>query len=199
MHLSIGQAALFLGVAISTLRRWHADGKLVPQFCTVGGHRRYSLPDLHSYAGCTPSVSSKRINIAYARVSSSDQKEDLVRQQARLAEYCTTNFETFEAISDLGSGLKYNKPGLLKLIRLICRGQVANLVITHRDRLLRFGTQLIFTLCDFYGTKVSVIETEKAASYEEELSRDVIEIITVFSAKLYGRRSHQNRETRKAA
>ena len=200
MHLSVGEAATFLGVSVSTLRRWDKDRVLAPSYRAPGGHRRYSLRDLSTFAAVDQEVSSeKKINVAYGRVSSFDQRDDLERQIGRLREYCERQFSSFEIISDLGSGLKYDKRGLQKLLRLICQGRVANLVLTHRDRLLRFGSPLIFSVCEYFGTKVTIIEAQAPASYEEELSRDVIELITAFSAKLHGRRSHQNREAKKAA
>lgn len=97
-----------------------------------------------------------------------------------------------EIISDLGSGMNYKKKGLNKLISLIISSKIDTIYLTHKDRLLRFGSDLIINLAEKYGTKF-VILNQKTQSFEEELSKDVIEIITVFSAKLYGKRSHKNK------
>jgi len=88
------------------------------------------------------------ITIAYARVSSHDQKEDLKRQADRLESYCTAKGWTFEIIQDLGSGMNYRKKGLKRLLDLILNRKIKRLVITHKDRLLRFGAELIFSLCE---------------------------------------------------
>jgi len=193
MKVSIGQAAKELGVSIPTLRRWEAEGKIQAER-TPKGHRRYDLAQLH---GLKPYETSKtnRPTVCYARVSSHDQKEDLVRQVALLETFCAANGWTYEIVQDLGSGLNYNKRGLQQLIKRICSGTVGRLVLTNKDRLLRFGSELVFSLCEAYNTEVVLInQGEQPLSFEEELAQDVLEIITVFSARLYGSRSHKNRK-----
>jgi predicted site-specific integrase-resolvase len=128
------------------------------------------------------------------RVSSHDQKDDLERQKQVLQLFCTQNGWQYQIIEDLGSGLNYSKKGLKRLIKLIIDNQVERLVITHKDRLLRFGSELIFSLCEHFGTEVIIINRTEDASFEEDLASDVLEIITVFSARLYGSRSHKNRK-----
>ena len=193
MKVSIGQAAKELGVSIPTLRRWEAEGKIQAER-TPKGHRRYDLAQLH---GLKPYETSKtnRPTVCYVRVSSRDQKEDLVRQVALLETFCAANGWSYEIVQDLGSGLNYNKSGLQQLIKRICSGTVGRLVLTNKDRLLRFGSELIFSLCEAYNTEVVLInQGEQPLSFEEELAQDVLEIITVFSARLYGSRSHKNRK-----
>jgi putative resolvase len=193
MKISIGQAAKELGVSIPTLRRWEAEGEIQAER-TPKGHRRYDLAQLR---GLKPYETSKtnRPTVCYARVSSHDQKEDLVRQAALLETFCAANGWTYEIVQDLGSGLNYNKRGLQQLIKRICSGTVGRLVLTNKDRLLRFGSELVFSLCEAYNTEVVIInQGEQPLSFEEELSQDVLEIITVFSARLYGSRSHKNRK-----
>jgi predicted site-specific integrase-resolvase len=87
-----------------------------------------------------------------------------------------------------------SKKGLKRLIRLIVDSKVERLVITHKDRLLRFGSELIFSLCEHFGTEVVIINRTEDSSYEEDLEADVLEIIIVFSARLYGSRSHKNKK-----
>jgi len=128
-------------------------------------------------------------------VSSHDQKEDLVRQVAMLGSYCAANGWSYEIVQEMGSGLNYQKCGLRQLIKRICAGDVGRLVLTHKDRLLRFGSEIVFALCEEFNVEVTIInQSEKPVSFEEELAWDVLEIITVFSARLYGSRSHQNRK-----
>ena len=104
----------------------------------------------------------------------------------------------FEVIQDLGSGLNYSKKGLKKLIQSICLGNVERLVLTHKDRLLRFGAELIFSLCEQFGVQVVLINRSQDTSFEDELVSDVLEIITVFSARLYGARSRKNKKLMQA-
>lgn len=192
MYLSIGQSANFIGVSISTLRVWDRINKLKPSYRTVGGHRRYKLSDIHKICGLSPKA-SKRKHIAYARVSSSDQKEDLTRQKQSLQSYCQRQYPSYELISDLGSGLNYKKRGLRKLIKAILSGEVDKIVLTHKDRLLRFGSEIIFELCSFFHTDIELIHEEEEVSDEMTLAKDVLEIITVFASRMYGKRAHQNR------
>ncbi|SHF29016.1 DNA binding domain-containing protein, excisionase family, partial [Acidocella aminolytica 101 = DSM 11237] len=120
--VGIGEAAEVLGVSITTLRRWEAEGKLVAEH-TPGGHRRYDLaklrPDLFR-----AEQDARRKTIAYARVSSHDQKDDLERQKQVLELYCARQGWTFEVVADLGSGMNYNKKGLKRLLSAIIDGSV---------------------------------------------------------------------------
>jgi len=190
--VSIGEASRVLGVSISTLRRWEKEGRIKPDARTRGGQRRYKLSSILTHI---KGDTNNRITIAYARVSSDDQKEDLERQEKVLEMYCASKGWDFEIISDLGSGINYNKKGLKKLINLILNDKIDRLVITHKDRLLRFGAELIFALCESKEVEVVIINKgENVSSFEEELAKDVLEIITVFSARLYGKRSNKNKK-----
>ena len=185
--LSIKEASELLGVTTTTLRNWEKDGKITA-VRTEGGHRRYQVQDLIG------GKKEKMLTVAYARVSSHDQKDDLKRQELVLEAYCSKQGYDFEIISDLGSGMNYKKKGLVKLIKLLCSNQIDRLVITHKDRLLRFGSELIFALCEIFGCEVIIINKSSESTFEEDLAQDVLEIITVFSARLYGSRSHKNKQ-----
>lgn len=185
--LSIQEAADLLGVTPKTLRLWESEGK-IKSIRTEGGHRRYQVAELLG------NQTDGSLTVAYARVSSHDQKEDLQRQMVVLESYCASKGYSFEVISDLGSGLNYKKKGLIKLIKLLCSHQVERLVLTHKDRLLRFGSELIFSLCEIFGCEVVIINRSEDSTFEEDLAHDVLEIITVFSARLYGSRSHKNKK-----
>jgi predicted site-specific integrase-resolvase len=123
----------------------------------------------------------------------------LKRQANLLSLYCCKNGWKYEVIEDLGSGMNYRKKGLKKLIDLILDKKIKRLVLTHKDRLLRFGAEIIFTLCEIRQVEVVIINKGSEVSFEEELAKDVLEIITVFSARLYGSRSHKNKKLIKAA
>ena len=186
-YISIGEMAKRLGVSISTLRRWEEEGRAPASVRTEGGQRRYEIAD-------TGIPKSKLKTIAYARVSSHDQKEDLARQIKVLEMYCAAKGWSFDLISDLGSGMNYNKKGLRSLIEKILAGSVERLVLTNKDRLLRFGAELIFSICEAKNVEVVLIHQGVESSFEEDLAKDVLEIITVFSARLYGSRSRKNKK-----
>ena len=97
-------------------------------------------------------------------------------------------------ISDLGSGLNYNKKGLRELIEWICSNRIERIVVNYKDRLIRFGFELIEHLCSIYNVTIEVINLTEDKTYEEELVEDVLSVITVFSAKLYGSRSHKSKK-----
>lgn len=191
-YVGIGEAAKALGVSIPTLRRWDASGKLVPEQ-TAGGHRRYDLAKLRPEL-FRATDEADRATIAYARVSSHDQKDDLDRQKQVLELYCARQGWTYEVIADLGSGMNYRKKGLKRLLDAIIDDQVGRLVITHKDRLLRFGAELVFAICAAKGVEVVILNQGEDTSFEEDLAKDVLEIITVFSARLYGSRSRKNQK-----
>ena len=191
MKVAIGKAAEELGVTRETLRRWEQAGKISSER-TKKGHRRYDLGYLR---GIAPKKNfDKKYTIAYARVSSHDQKEDLKRQVTVLESFCASHGWKYVIFQDLGSGLNYSKKGLRKLIKEICFGRVERLVVVHKDRLLRFGAELIFSLCEQFGSEVVIINASEGGNFEEDLVQDVLEIITVFSARLYGARSRKNKK-----
>lgn len=190
--VGIGDAAQALGVSITTLRRWEATGKLAAIY-TAGGHRRYDLAKFKPDLFHIPSHIEWR-TIAYARVSSHDQKDDLERQKQVLELYCARQGWTFELVSDLGSGMNYHKKGLRRLLGSIIDGNIGRVVITHKDRLLRFGAELVFAICEAKGVEVVILNQGEDTTFDEDLAKDVLEIITVFSARLYGSRSRKNQK-----
>lgn len=193
--IAIGQASRLLGVTIQTLRNWDKQGLLKPDEITKGGSRRYKLESLKNINKNIKFSVDGLKTIAYARVSSHDQKDDLIRQVQVLELYCAKAGFNYEVIQDLGSGMNYYKKGLTKLLNLILEGQVKRLVLTHKDRLLRFGAELIFAICEAKEVEVIIINKgDENIKFEEELAKDVLEIITVFSARLYGSRSKKNKK-----
>ena len=193
-YVKIGEAAKILGISIQTLRRWEETGYLLPARKSEGNTRYYDLDQLLGKKNI-----DTNLTIAYARVSSHDQKEDLQRQAEVLSGYCIKQGWNVEVIKDLGSGMNYRKKGLNRLINLILEGKITRLVLTHKDRLLRFGAELIFALCEAKQIEVILINKGEDVSFEEELAQDVLEIITVFSARLYGSRSKKNKKLIEAA
>ena len=193
--ISIKDAAQLFGVVVKTLRRWEFQNKLIPHHRTLGGHRRYKLNDILRLIK-PMEINDIEINktICYARVSSKDQSNDLTRQLDVLKLYVkNNNIQNVEYINDVGSGLNFKKSGLNKLINLILNKKINKIILTHKDRLLRFGSELIINIAKQFGIQTIIINSI-TQSFEQELCSDVLEIITVFSAKLYGSRSHKNKK-----
>lgn len=195
--VTISQAARYLGVNIMTLRRWDEEGKLKP-IKTFGKHRRYDINDLEYYLYHkdddnvnVPKNPNKAI--CYARVSSSDQKEDLERQAKVLEKYCKDNKYKYEIIKDLGSGLNYKKKGLIKLINKIINKEMDKIIITYKDRLIRFGYELIEHLCKENNVEIIILNNDEKDK-NQELVEDMLSIITVFSSRLYGSRSKKSKK-----
>jgi predicted site-specific integrase-resolvase len=191
-YVGIGEAAEVLGVSVTTLRRWDKAGRLKPEK-TPSGHRRYALSKLRPEM-YREHIQEARKTVAYARVSGQDQKADLERQKQVLELYCARQGWRFEIVSDLGSGMNYQKKGLKTLLKGILDEQVGRLVITHKDRLLRFGSELVFAICEAKNVEVVILNQGEDTTFEEDLAKDVLEIITVFSARLYGSRSRRNKK-----
>ena len=193
--VNISEAAGILGVTTTTLRNWDKKGLLKPDELTKGKARRYRIESLRNINRNLIFTKDDLKTIAYARVSSHDQKEDLNRQVQLLELYCTKHGYKYEVIQDIGSGTNYYKKGLTKLIDLILDNQVQRLILTHKDRLLRFGAELVFSICEAKNVEVIIInQGDEIPSFDEELAKDVFEIITVFSARLYGSRSKKNKK-----
>ena len=193
-YIKIGEAAKLLGVTPQTVRRWEREGEVLPVHRREGGTRYYDRKQLLGIKEL-----ETELTVAYARVSSRDQKEDLKRQVERLELYCATKGWRYEVIQDLGSGMNYRKRGLKRLIEKILNFEIRRVVLSHKDRLLRFGAELVFALCEARNVEVVIINQGEEPSFEEELVQDVLEIITVFSARMYGSRSHKNRKLAEAA
>lgn len=195
-YLGIKKLAEKLSVSQSTLRRWEREGKITP-IRTGGNHRRYDLDNVLQEMNfiIEEQTETKLVSCCYARVSTREQKQDLERQKQVLEMFCSSKGYEFIIIEDFGSGLNFKKNGLNKLIDLILKQKINRLVLTHKDRLLRFGSEIIFRLCDEHNIDVVIINRdEEKTDNNKEFVNDVLEVITHFSAVLYGRRSHKNKQ-----
>lgn len=190
--LSTKQASEIAGVNKDTIRRWESKG-LIKSYRTDGGHRRYDAESLYNYILQPKIEVPDKYTLIYARVSTRNRENDLNRQVELLEMFCSSNGWKYKTLKDVGSGLNYNKKGLLELIKLIETNQINRLVINYKDRLLRFGSEIIFEICKYHNVEVIIVSEDESKTYEEELVDDVLSIITVFSAKLYGSRSHKNK------
>jgi len=131
---------------------------------------------------------NKKINICYVRVSTHGQKEDLERQK----KFMTDKYPTYELIEDIGSGINFNRKGLRKIIKLAIDGKIDKLVVAYKDRLTRFGFELIEDLIKEYSNGEIIIanEQDKKKEPREELVDDVMQILNVYTAKMNGLRKY---------
>ena len=187
-YYSIHEFSKILGVSAQTLRNWDKNGKLHPHHTTASGYRYYSQEQLNEVLHIKPK--NERITIGYCRVSSKKQKDDLERQVENVRTYLLAQGQPFEIIRDIGSGINYKKKGLQELIKRISENKVEKVVILYKDRLLRFGFELVEYLALLHHCEIEVIDnTEK--TQQQELVEDLVQIITVFSCKLQGKRAHR--------
>jgi len=177
-----------IGKSVETLQKWDRKGILSAHRSPT--NRRYYTHDQYlEYRGLKAKAQGK--TVVYARVSSPSQKPDLVNQVKALEVYCRDHqIKVDEWMQDIGSGLNYKRKHFLALLEQIELGQVRRLVLAHRDRLVRFGYDYFEIFCERHNTEMVVVNGE-AMSPEQELVRDLIAIVTVFSARLHGLRSYR--------
>lgn len=181
-----------LGVTAQTLRNWDKEGKLKPSYVKSNGYRYYSEDSILSYT--QERKTKKNLNvIGYARVSSKKQSDDLERQVNNLKTYLDSKYSDYEIITDIGSGINYNKPGLKKLIEKINKKEVDLIVVLYKDRLLRFGFELVEYFASLNNVKIEVLD-KIDKSQDQELVEDLVQIVTVFSCKIQGKRKAKTKE-----
>jgi predicted site-specific integrase-resolvase len=181
-----------LGVTAQTLRNWDKEDKLKPAYVKSNGYRYYSEESILAYT--QERKTKKNLNvIGYARVSSKKQLDDLERQVDNIKEYLSNKYETFDIITDVGSGINYNKPGLLKLIEKINKKEVDLIVVLYKDRLLRFGFELVEYFAKLNNVSIEVLD-KIDKTQDQELVEDLVQIITVFSCKIQGKRKKKTKD-----
>ena len=189
-YYSIGQFAKLISKTTQTLRNWDRYGTLKPHHITESGYRYYSQEQLNHFLGLKQEKQLNKKIIEYCIVSSQKQKGDLLRQVDNVKTYMYSKGYQFEVITDIGSGIDYNKKGLNQLLDMVANSEVDKIVILYKDRLIKFGYELIENLCTKFGTTIEIIDnTEKTE--QQELVEDMIQIITVFSCRLKGKRSNK--------
>jgi predicted site-specific integrase-resolvase len=180
---SIGEFAKKIGVTIQTLRDWDKSGKLKPTYRSKGNHRYYSENQLNEIL--QKKISKDRINVGYVRVSANHQKDDLERQYELMELFLAKQGKEFKIIKDIGSGINYNKKGLKELLKLIATNQCDTIFVLHKDRLVRFGYELIAEFAELHNTKIVIINKDDKKTDEEEFVEDILSII---------KRSHINKK-----
>ncbi len=176
-----------IGVSIKTLQRWDREGKLKPSR-TVGNRRLYTEEHLQAIRGETP---KPRKIVAYLRVSSQAQKPDLRNQRQALEEFVVARgLIVTDWVEEIGGGLNFKRPKFLHLVDWIVAGQVSALILAHKDRLVRFGFDLLEHLCRAHRCELLVVNLE-SLSPEQEMVQDLMTIIHCFSSRLYGLRNYR--------
>jgi len=173
------QAQEALSITGVTLRKWANEGR-IDYIRTDGGHRRYNIESLQK----DQDVRSTRY-VLYARVSSRKQVKDLDRQSG----YLQSRYPDGELIRDIGSGLNFKRKGLKAILDRCLSGDKLCVVVAHKDRLARFGFELIKHVVEYNGGTVVVLGDDKE-SPKHELVKDLIAITTVFSARIHGLRKY---------
>ena len=185
------EACRLLGVSYVTLRRWIKERK-IKAVQTLGG--KYRIPE-SEVKRLLSGVEIKEVRaVIYARVSSSDQKKDLERQIEYLIQYCSAKgYKVVNVLSDIASGLKANRRGLLRLFNYVVNREVDVVVITYKDRITRFGFEYLEYFFKQYGVRIEVIYGEEPKDTYQELVEDLLAIVTSSAGKLYGMRSHKKK------
>jgi len=161
--------------------RWHNEGR-IKAIKTPSGQRRY---DVESYA---VGIEKERTTVIYARVSSRNQLPDLQRQIAAISNL----YPTAEIISEIGGGLNFKRKKLTALLGRVMQGDVARIIIAHKDRLARFGFDFYQWFCEQFDCKILVLN-EKNLSPEAEMVEDILAILHCFSSRLYGLRKYKTK------
>ena len=193
--LRVSKAAHELGLHPLTVRKWIKAGKI--QAIRVGNEARVPRSEIERLAGKTDG----RLIILYGRVSGQGQKNDLETQLERLQAWAKQERagKRTLVLSDIGSGLSATRRSLQRLLRLVREDQVAEIVVTYSDRLTRFGQEYLRALFDSFGVTLTVLDPGEDKTAEQELTDDLLALLASFSGRLYGMRSHKQKELLKCA
>ncbi|MCI0439997.1 MAG: MerR family DNA-binding transcriptional regulator [Chloroflexi bacterium] len=197
MKVSIGRAAKELGVTRETLRRWEAAGRIEVERAP-NGRRRYDLEKLRSLVPV--GNKSKGISLAYARISSAVNEWELVRQVSLLESFCSVNGWVFQVCYDKGNGVGDSLGGLKEVLRRIQDGEIGRLVVTHLNRIPKAAAEIVFSMCERFGTEVVIVNATENMVPDEGDDLDAASLISEFASgwngeKMWGRvaRSRKDR------
>lgn len=183
----INEFAKRIGKAPSTIRRWEREGKLVAKR-HPSGHRYFDETDVRLLTGCVP---ERRGVVVYCRVSRAGQKDDLASQVAAMETYCLgAGIAVDEWIQEIGGGMNFKRKRFLTLVERIGRGEVRQLLIAHKDRLMRFGFDLFAHIAQQNGCEVVVVNQD-SLSPQQEMVEDLMAIVHTFSCRLDGMRKYK--------
>ena len=182
--------AELLGVSVKTLQRWDRDGILKANRTPTD--RRYYTYDQYLQFKGIQTENDIRDTVIYARVSTRNQKDDLQNQVEFLKQFCNAKgIIVNQCVEDFGSGLNYNRKKWNKLLDEVMAHKIKTIVISNKDRFIRFGYDWFEKFCEKFNTKIVIVNNE-TLSPNEELVQDIISILHVFSCRLYGLRKYKN-------
>jgi len=187
------KASEILGVHQRTLYQWEKKGK-IEVIRTPGNQRMYNINKFLNYNNneTIDNTTDAKLNIIYVRVSSHSQKDDLQRQK----NYMVKRFPKHMVIEDIGSSINLNRKGLRKIIKYAIEGKIEEVVVAYKDRLARFGFELIEDLIKVYSNgKIIIVNKNKDLEPEQELIKDVLQIMNIFVAKMNGLRKYKDEES----
>ncbi|MDN0083954.1 IS607 family transposase [Crenobacter sp. SG2305] len=183
----INEFAKRIGRATSTVRRWEREGKLTAKRMP-SGHRYFDESDVRTILGGAP---ERRLTVVYCRVSRAGQKDDLESQIKAMEAYCLAGaIAVDEWIKEVGGGMDFKRKQFLNLLDRIQRGEIDKVLIAHKDRLVRFGFDLLEHLALEHGCELVVVNQE-TLSPEQEMVEDLLAIVHTFSCRLYGMRKYK--------
>ncbi len=193
--MRVSRAAHELGLHPLTVRKWIKAGKIAA--IRVGNEARIPRSEIERLVGKT----DRRLLVLYGRVSGHGQKDDLDIQIQRLQAWAATERKGAETLvlCEIGSGLKASRKQLQRLLKLVCTDKVAEVAITYEDRLTRFGQEYLEVLFESFGVTLTVLDPGEAKTAEQELTDDMLALLASFSGRLYGMRSHKQKELLKCA
>ena len=178
--------------SIEYQKRYNISPQLFYLWRTTGKLQTKELVKNHHLVWVEDEPSNNpRVVAVYGRVSTSKQKQDLSNQIDVLKKYVISNGSNPKIFSDIGSGMNEKRPGLISLMNEIVQNKISKVVISHKDRLTRFGFGYLETIFKMYNTEIEIINLEDDKSFQEELTEDLIAIIHHFSMKFYGKRKNQ--------
>ena len=190
-HYKSKEFAELLNVLVITLQRWDNDGKL-KAFRTPTNRRYYTYEQYLEYTGIHKETDSRKI-VIYTRVSTSNQKDDLKNQVEFLRQYDNAKgMIVDEVIEDYGSGLNYNRKKWNRLIDRCMTNEISTIIITHKDRFIRFGYDWFESFLAKFNVEIIVVNNE-SLSPQEELVQDIISILHIFSCRIYGLRKYKKK------
>ena len=182
--------AELLGVSVKTLQRWDRDGILKANRTPTD--RRYYTYDQYLQFKGIQTENDIRDTVIYARVSTRNQKDDLQNQVEFLKQFCNAKgIIVNQCVEDFGSGLNYNRKKWNRLLDEVMTNKIKTIVISNKDRFIRFGYDWFEKFCEKFNTKIIIVNNE-TLSPNEELVQDIISILHVFSCRLYGLRKYKN-------
>lgn len=192
--LSGKKASQIIGVHPRTLYNWEREGK-IKAIRSPGGMRLYDINDFfeRNKNYTVKKEQKEKYKICYCRVSSVGQKDDLERQ----IKYMKNKYPKYKIIKDIGSGINFNRNGLNKIIKYAINGKIDEIVVAYKDRLTRFGFELIESIVKSYSDGKIIIENKKNLDPEQEIMEDMLQIMNVFIAKINGRRKYKTKKSQK--